>query len=441
MDDVAFEAEQAVLASLLAEPARWDEVADLARVAHFAVDAHRAIAEVLFPLLASPAPGAGPPDEIALLTILERDGKTPTPVPRETILRLGRSVGTTASVRYYVETIADLWLRREVKAAARAALEDRVTPGQELAAALAAKVTGLEVSRARAGRKLDSFIMAKLERLEAQRLASVEGRDVPLERIPTGFLRLDGLVGGVAPGQATIVGARPGVGKTALESALADNFAANGAPVYIFQLEDYGESLADRAISRRARINSMLLRNGANWRPDTWEKIPPMMAAFPDLPIWVDDEHGITPLDAAGKMRRAKRENGIRVFMLDVLAELDVERWFGGHGMRDDRLDRLLGKAVRLLRDAARDLDAALLIFLHLNREIEKRSDPTPRLADIKNSGDVEDAAHQIWFLSRPPEAPGQFCIDVAKHRDGPTGKVTLPWIQDYMSIGNPQSY
>jgi replicative DNA helicase len=438
VDDVSFEAEQAVLGALLSEPACWGDIADVARVEHFAVEAHRAVADVLFPVLAQPTPGAPPPDAVTVQVALDRAGKLGNPVPRELPFALQRAVGTTANVRSYVTAIADLWVRRQVKVAAREVLADRDTNGQQLAARLAQRVTALETARGRPARRLQDFVWERLEALEAQRVAAQEGRSPLTDRIPTGFNRLDRLVGGVGIGQATVIGARPGVGKTALESALADNFAANGSPVYVLQLEDYGRSLADRAISRRARINSMLLRNGAGWTPETWDRVR-NLERYSTLPIWVDDEHGITPLDAAGKMRRAKREYGIRVFMLDVLAELDVESWFGGGSGGGDanRLDRLLGKALRLLRDTAYALDAALLVFLHLNREIEKRADPTPRLSDIKNSGDVEDAAHQIWFLSRPAEAPGVFCLDVAKHRDGPVGKVNLAWLEDYMAVVN----
>jgi replicative DNA helicase len=425
--EIPVEAEQALLGVLLTEPSSWDQVSDVVRDPHFGVEAHRRLAGVLIDLLLSRK-------AVDPLLVQAECERRQVHVPGDLALRLGAAVGTSAHLREYALLVRSAWVRRSVKeVAARIAADDSPRSGEELAAELARQATLLETARSRPAVRLDELLLARAEWYEAQALAARQGRPVPSRRIPTGFARLDALLGGFGVGHLTLVAGRPSAGKTAFESALADNLAAHGNPTYIFQLEDFGESLADRAISRRARITTPALRDASVWDARAWERV--MEATARSLPIWVDDEHQLTPLDIAGKMRRAKREHGIRVFMLDVLAELDVEA--GNGGGREERFDRLLGKGVRFLRDTARDLDAGLVIFHHLNREIERRSDPTPRLSDLKNSGDLEDAAHVVLFLSRPEK--GGMTLDLAKNRDGPTGRVSLGWLEDYSAVTNPK--
>lgn len=426
--EIPLEAEQAVLGALLVEPESWDKVSDVLRDHHFGADAHRRLAGVLFDMILSRRP-------IDPLLVQTECDRREAGVPPELAMRLAASVGTAANLRNYALAVRSAWVKRKVRQlAAEAAADDSSRSGEEIAADLARRLSVLETARAKPARRLDDLMLGRAEWYEAQALAARGGRPVPLLRLPTGFLRLDQLIGGFGVGHLTLIAGRPGAGKTAFESALADNLAAHGHPVYVFQLEDYAESLADRAMARRAKISTLALRDASKWDGHTWDRAAEAMAR--PLPIWIDDEHGMTPTDVAGKMRHARREHGIRVFMVDVLAELDLETSQGGQ-RQEDRLDRLLGKAAKLLRDTSRELDAACLLFAHLNREIERRADPTPRLADLKNSGELEDAAHLVLFLSRPEN--GGMTVDVAKNRDGPTGRIALGWLEDYMAVVNPK--
>jgi replicative DNA helicase len=175
----------------------------------------------------------------------------------------------------------------------------------------------------------------------------------------------------------------------------------------------------------------MLLRDGRQWRTEHWDRIGLNVWPTIDWPIYVDDLHGRTISDITASMRRMAKEHGVRAFIYDNLSETVLE----ANSRGDQRLDRELGMVARAYRDAAHALDAVPVLLVHLNREIEKRPDPTPRLADLKNSGDIEDASHLIAFLSRNDKESDRIRVDVAKHRNGATGHIFLQWTQQFMAV------
>lgn len=409
--NTSVELERSVLASLLTDQDFFDEVADIIRPEMFAAaPAHVAVA----PLLISRRRSRQAVDAV----LLSRDLGDPT------ILHdiLGTDRG---DVRAHTEALHELWLRRELGGLARD-LQRQV--GQDDPRALldcyAARLGALELTRRRPARLLGDVMADRLDLLERQWKGEVVG-DV----FPTGLSVLDGYIGGLRPGHLMTIAARPGVGKTAMVSTIADNVARSGSPVTIFQLEDYADSIADRAIPRRARIPSPLLRDGRRWRDEHWAKAKPLLGAESHLPIRVDDAHGRTMLDVAAAMRRDAREHGTKVFVLDNLAEVVL----GGAKGFESRLDRELGVVARQFRDAAQAVGAAPVLCVHLNRELERRNPPVPQLSDLKNSGDVEDASHVVAMLYRT--GPTELAINLAKNRNGPTGRLLLHWDPDFMAV------
>ena len=150
--------------------------------------------------------------------------------------------------------------------------------------------------------------------------------------------------------------------------------------------------------------------------------------AVADWPVYVDDQHGRTIHDLTAAMRRMHREHGVRVFFLDNVAEVVVD-------LRDrERKDEALGRIARQYRDAAKALGAAPVLVVHLNRDVEKRGDGRPRLSDLKNSGDIEDASHVVSLLWRP-ENSDKLLVDVAKNRAGPPGEIELLYVRELMEV------
>jgi replicative DNA helicase len=148
--------------------------------------------------------------------------------------------------------------------------------------------------------------------------------------------------------------------------------------------------------------------------------------------LFIDDTHGMTIAEISARMRRLSREKGVRVFVADHLGEMRVERddrW-------GDRHDLALGKAARAFRDTAKELGAAPVLVSQMNRQIERRNDGQPRMADLDGSGQVEQAARVIAFLSQPEDASGKFFqVDLVKNTNGRTGPIRLRWVPERMAV------
>jgi replicative DNA helicase len=414
--DTSLEAEQAVLGAIMADPAALAEVGDLFRPELF----------------------TGPHAEIAAeIRTLAMDGKPADPVllaqrlkgrvQPSTLFELQRAVGTTSGIRHYAEVLESLWARREARRIMAEALRsDRDESGEEFVGRIAEGLSAIETRRGKPARRLAEILMKRLERIEACQQDPSLVPDV----WPTGFASLDALVGGFRPGHLFTFAARPGVGKTSILSAISDHLGSRGVPVGIFQLEDYADSVADRSLMRRARIPSTLMRDGARWDKGIWSRASAVVESRCDWPVFIDDTHGRTIHDIAGAMRRMHREHGIKVFMLDNLAEVVIDR----QERSEERLDRALGRIAKQFRDTANALGAAPVLVVHLNRKIEERNGGQPRLSDLKNSGEIEDASHVVAMLSRVPESP-EITIDIAKNRNGPGGEVVLRWDGQFMSV------
>jgi replicative DNA helicase len=419
MPDTDVETEASVLSLVLIDVQAYDSIADLWRPEAFFHPAHRAIAEGLGAVIREKHAS----DAVLVAAWLKDNGYGGF-VPD--LFPLARTFGVSAGVRDYAERVNLLWMRRRARQVAQA-LVDNDAPGLDGIRAAVAELSLLEsAGPGRDARPFAELLQEKLERLSEQAKA---GPNAPTDAIETGFRRLDQLTGGFRPGMPALIAARPGVGKSALLIALLDNIASRGVPCGVFQLEDEAGAMADRAIARRARVNSTLLRHGSSLRPEHWDRIFSLDLSHR---VWVDDSKGLTPSDLAARIRRMKREHDVRLVFIDHLGEMSLE-----YQGKNDRHDLALGRGFRALRKVAHDLGICLVALHQLNRDVDKRSDETPRLSDLRDSGDLEAVARVVMFLSRPEGKPG-FVIDVAKNTNGPKGRCTLDWLEDYMTVQEP---
>lgn len=417
------DAEAALLGGLLVDEDAWDSVSDLFAPELFSDGEHRAVAKAIVTLTAARKP-------VDSVTVA---GAVSTEDARQAAYRLAGSIGTAGNVRHYAEHLRELWARRELKRIASALHSDAEGSAADRLGRVQQALGALQVGRSGKARSMTEMIGHLWEELDVQ---IREGFHPDRDGLwPTGFGRLDTLIGGFRPGVLAVFAARPSVGKSSFAVALADNLASRRIPVGIFWLEDDWRDLAKRALSRRARISSGLLRHGSFLRPEHIDRVSGSLDGLCNLPIYVDDTHGVTVQDIANRMRRMHREHGVRVFIADHLGEIGIEksdRW-------GDRHDLAIGRAARVFRDTAKDLGAAPILMVQMNRQVERRADSEPKLADIDGSGQVEQAARVIGFLSRPSDesgrGTGEFVVKVLKNTTGPTGIATMRWLEDTMSV------
>jgi replicative DNA helicase len=273
-----------------------------------------------------------------------------------------------------------------------------------------------------------------------QRLYEQEGEVTGVE---TGFEDLDRLTTGFHKSDLVILAARPAMGKTAM--ALNAIWHASGEkkmPVAIFSLEMSKEQLVQRLISQTTRIPAQALRSG-NVKAEDWPKLVRGVAEVARAPIWIDDTAGVTLMEIRAKVRRLSSQlNAVGERPL-ALVVVDYLQLMIGQGNRQENRQQEIAEISRGLKVLARDLDVPVLAIAQLSRAVEARHDKRPLLSDLRDSGAIEQDADMVMFLYRDEyynsesDDKGIAEVIVGKHRNGPTGKVQLAWLEQYTKFAS----
>lgn len=259
----------------------------------------------------------------------------------------------------------------------------------------------------------------------AKRVGEVTG-------IPSGFKDLDDYLNGFQKSDLIILAARPAMGKTAFALNVAQQAALKGkASIAIFSLEMSKEQLGSRLLSMESRVESTKLRTGELNDMD-WENLNQAIDKLSEAKIFIDDTPGISMMEIKNKCRRMKAEKGLDMVMIDYLQLMTAQ------GRQESRQQEIstLSRQLKLL---ARELNCPVLVLSQLSRSPEQRNDHHPMLADLRESGSIEQDADIVLFLYRDdyynPDSsskPGVCEVMIAKHRAGSTGTVELTWLEKY---------
>jgi replicative DNA helicase len=273
-----------------------------------------------------------------------------------------------------------------------------------------------------------------------QRLYEQEGEVTGVE---TGFEDLDRLTTGFHKSDLIILAARPAMGKTALSlNAIWHASGEKKRPVAIFSLEMSKEQLVQRLISQTTRIPAQALRSG-NVKAEDWPKLVRGVAEVSRAPIWIDDTAGVTLMEIRAKVRRLASQLNVAGEMPLSLVVVDYLQLMVGQGNRAENRQQEIAEISRGLKVLARDLDVPVLAIAQLSRAVEARHDKRPLLSDLRDSGAIEQDADVVMFLYRDeyynPESDDKGIAEVivGKHRNGPTGKVQLAWMEQYTKFAS----
>ena len=254
--------------------------------------------------------------------------------------------------------------------------------------------------------------------------------------VPSGYDFLDMKTGGWQPTDLIILAARPSMGKTALALSMARNAAIDhGTPVGVFSLEMSSEQLALRLLCAEARVNMQLVRTG-RIREEDFNALARYVGKLERSRIIIDDTPGISILELRAKARRMVHEHGVRVIFIDYLQLMSAP------SVRESR-EREIATISRALKGLAKDLNVPVIALSQLNRSVEQRAGGKPMLADLRESGAIEQDADVVMFIHRdkdpdaPPETRGRATVIIAKQRNGEVGEVDLAWIADYARFEN----
>lgn len=251
--------------------------------------------------------------------------------------------------------------------------------------------------------------------------------------VPSGFKDLDELTSGFQPGDLIIIGGRPGMGKTAFSLNIAQHVGVTcGEPVAFFSLEMSKEQIAMRLLSSIAMINSSALRKGFISKRD-WERLTDAAVKLSEAPIYIDDSSQMSVLEIRAKARRLKMEKGkLSLIIIDYLQLMRSRTAY-------DRREQEISEISRSLKAMAKELKVPVIALSQLNRSVEKTADRRPTLANLRESGAIEQDADVIIFLYRDEvynkknsANKGKAEVIVAKQRNGPTDTIYLTFLNDY---------
>ena len=280
-------------------------------------------------------------------------------------------------------------------------------------------------------RPLRELLSAQLDRLE-----SLYERGEAITGVPTGFIDLDEQLAGLQNSNLVIVGARPAAGKTSFALNIVAHAAMDAhVPVVFFSLEMSHLEITQRLLCAEARVDATRMRNGKLLETD-WPKISHAIGRLGEAPIYVDDNPAITVMDIRAKCRRLKSRDGLGLVVIDYL------QLMSGRNSAENRQVEI-SEISRGLKILARELQVPVIALSQLSRNLEMRADKRPMLADLRESGALEQDADVVMFLYRDeiynPESPdrGTAEVIVAKHRSGPTGTARLAFLGQYTRFAN----
>ena len=252
--------------------------------------------------------------------------------------------------------------------------------------------------------------------------------DGGLTGITTGFKGLDEMTSGLQKSDLIILAARPSMGKTAFALSVTLNAALKGgASVMMFSLEMSKELLGQRLLAMESKVEMQKIKTGKLDRRD-WDDINIALESLSKAKIHIDDNNGMTIMEMKSKCRRLKAEEGLDLVVIDYLGLMNPE------GRAESR-NQEISVLSRNLKMFAKELNCPVLVLSQLSRGPETRTDHRPMLSDLRDSGSIEQDADMVMFLYRDEyynkdtENPGECEINLAKHRNGPTGVVNVTWL------------
>ncbi len=372
-----------------------------------------------------------PIDMVTLADHLHRQGKLEAAGGHAYISQLTDGVPGGMNVEHYARIIKEKAILRDLIHATAAIQERAFESSQgvdEILDHAEAQVFRLAEQRIRAGftgiKQLVQDNFSRLERI------FTEGRRVT--GLGTGYVQLDNQTSGLQPSELIILAARPSMGKTALALNIAENVAVRAKqPAAVFSLEMSKESLLQRLIGSQAQVDSHRFRTGQLGHDD-WQKIVHSLTALGDAPLWIDDSASSTVLEMSAKARRLKKEKGLSLVIVDYL------QLIAAHGRFGNRTEEV-SFISRALKGMAKELQVPVLVLSQLTRA-PAREDRDPQLADLRESGAIEQDADVVLFINRPnfykADAPeedrAKTELIIAKQRNGPTGKLNFVFLSRY---------
>ncbi len=436
------EAEQAVLGALLIDPDAIIRITPICRAEDFHLEKNAWVFEAIFALHEQ----RQPIDFLTVVAELERRNKINDVGGAAYVTALINATPTAANVEHYAHLVEQMAIQRRLIHASTQIAGLAYDSADDIDTIIdKSEEVIFQVAQRRMSRDLKPIRRAVDEFLD--RLDYVQRHPNELIGVPTGFYDLDKLLGGFQPSDLLIVAGRPGSGKTSFALSLVQYAALEKRKkVALFSLEMSAEQLVQRLVSSMALIDSQNLRIGKISEAE-YPKLIKATGVLSETQVFIDDSAAITPLEVRAKARRLHAEHGLDMLVIDYLQLMSVR------GRIENRVQEI-ALISRQLKELARELRIPVVALSQLSRAVESREDHRPQLADLRDSGSIEQDADVVIFIFREKtyyptleswqkkfpnkDYPDKVAeIIVAKHRHGPTRDLKLRFIEEQAKFDN----
>jgi replicative DNA helicase len=425
------DAERCVLGSMLRDNGVVGDILQIIHGENFYADAHQKIFQGMITLY-----DKGHPIDLIMLADLLKDLKQLEDIGGYGYLaELWDVAPTAANAEYYAKIVRDKAIVRSLIHAGTEILRDsyeQAQPADELLEGAERKILDI----AQMGITGQTVTLQEALREAYDRIDTRSQRDqLSVSGLATGYIDLDDKTAGLQNSELIILAARPSVGKTAFALNIVRHVAVEERqPVFFVSLEQSRIELAERLLCCQARVDSHKLRKG-HLGSDDMHKLIEAGETLRAAKLFIDDSPGQGMLRIAANARRLKLRHDIKMVAIDYLQLIEPDN------RRDSRQEQV-AHISRRLKFLARELQIPVLALAQVNRGSEDRQDHKPRLADLRESGSIEQDADTVMLMHRPEMyEPGQHEgvveVLIAKQRNGPTGEITLAFLKQYMRFEN----
>lgn len=426
----SIEAEKALLGSLMLDKEGIIKVVDFLRPEDFYKSAHSKIYQAMIDLFEKQEPT----DLLTLTQRLEEKEELEEIGGASCLSELLQAVPTPAHLLYYAKIVrGKKVLRNLIKASGEisALSYDESKDIDSILDEAEKKIFSI------AQRSLtQTFLPVKSELDNAfERIDKIHSKERMLRGITTGFPKLDNILAGFQKGDLVLLASRPTLGKSALSLDMARAVAIKEKlPVGIFSLEMGKEQLVDRLIAAEANVSLWKLRTGKLSEDEDFTKLQKALSTLSEAPIYIDDAASSTVLQMRAMARRLQAEKGLGLIIIDYLQLIQARNL-------NESVVQQVTEISRSLKALAKELNVPVLALSQLSRAVEHRPDQRPRLSDLRESGSLEQDSDVVMFIYREdkvkPNTPRRNVADIiiAKHRNGPVGRVELYFDQEMVSF------
>jgi replicative DNA helicase len=427
------EAEQSILGGILLDNQGLNAVMETLTPHDFYSEGNRRIFEAMIKLSER-----GEPVDLITLSNMLKDQKRLDKVGGSAYLAgLVDNVPSAANIPHYAKIVKEKAILRGLINAATEILGKTYAPGADVDTVLdEAEQAIFQISENKI--RPAFFPIKEIVKDSFRTIEKLYARKELITGVPTGFEKVDDLTSGLQNADLIIIAGRPSMGKTAFALNIAQYVGMQmSLPVCLFSLEMAKEQIAMRMLAATAKVDSQRIRKGFLGETD-WPRLTTAAGSLSEAPIFIDDTAAITVLEMKAKARRLKAEHGLGLVIIDYLQLMRS-------GATKDSREQEISEISRSLKALAKELNVPVIALSQLNRKVEDRTNRRPQMADLRESGAIEQDADVIAFIYRDevynkaednPEK-GMAEVIIAKQRNGPIGTVKLAFLEKFTSFEN----